>query len=94
MKEKDEDLLRSLGARGAKRILEFLFEHGTAQHHQMEAFLNTNTLNRRLHDLLILGLIEHHFEKEGRVKNRNKGTEKGKVIIQRLRDVIRIMRES
>ena len=94
MKDKDEDLLKSLGTRGTKRILEFLCEHRAAQYHQMIAIMNTYSLNRRLYELIELGLIEHHFEKGRRRKEWYELTEKGTLILQRLRNVVRIVRES
>ena len=49
---------------GTKQILEFISEHGTAQYKDFQPFMNAHTLNRRLRELLIFGLLEHHIEKE------------------------------
>ena len=90
IKMEEKNILKYLAARGAKQILEFLYEQDTARCHQMEAFMNTYTLNRRLHELLALGLIKHHFKKEGRRKEWYELTEKGEKVVQCLRNLERI----
>ncbi len=87
---KEKDILKCLAARGAKQILEFLYEQDTARYHQMEAFMNTYTLNRRLYELLSLGLIEHHIKKEGKRREWYELTEKGEKVVQWLRNLEKI----
>jgi len=60
MEKKDEEkLLKLLGAKGTRQILEFLDEHGTAQYNQMTEFSSTYALNRRVRELLAFGFIPH-----------------------------------
>lgn len=92
MKDADEELLKILGAKGSKRILELLCEHETVQYYQMRTFVNTHTLNRRLHELLDLGLMEHYLEKGETRKQWYEITEKGRIVLQELRDIVHIMR--
>ena len=59
----EKDLLRMLGARGTKQILEFLDQHGLCQYKQLEEFMNTHTLNIRLREMLTFGLVQFYFDR-------------------------------
>ena len=92
MIEKDrEEVFKLLGAKGTKKILEFLNDHGAAQYKQMAGFMSTPTLNTRLRKLLAFGLIEHHLEREKGRKEWYELTEKGMEVLQCLRDMLRVM---
>jgi len=94
MKEKgEEDLLKMLGARGTKQILEFLNQNGLCHYKQLEEFMNTHTLNIRLREMLTFGLVQFYFD---RVETKERGyeiTEKGEKILQHLRDLVALMKE-
>ncbi len=94
MDEKGEEgLLKMLGARGAKQILEFLNQHGLCQYKQLEEFMNTHTLNIRLREMLTFQLVQFYFD---RIETRERGyeiTEKGEKILQHLRDLVTLMKE-
>jgi DNA-binding HxlR family transcriptional regulator len=94
MEKKDEEkLLKLLGARGTKQILELLSEYGTIQYKQVEEFMSAPTLNKRLHELLTFGLIKHRSKRE---KGREKGdklTEKGKKIMKCMEAIIEVAEE-
>ena len=95
MEKKDEEkLLKLLGSRGTKQILEFLSEHSTAQYKQMIGFSSTHALNRRVRELLAFNLIEHHFERmeEGR-KEWYSITEKGEKLLKYMRAIIEVAEE-
>ena len=64
MEEKSEEFLKIIGSTGTNLVLKFIEEHGTAQYKDIRQFMNAHTLNRRLRELLIYGLVEHHIEKE------------------------------
>ena len=94
MKEKEkEDLLKMLGARGTKQILEFLNQNGLCQYKQLEEFMNTHTLNIRLREMLTFQLVQFYFD---RIETKERGyeiTEKGEKILQHLRDLVTLMKE-
>ncbi len=89
----EEDLLKMLGARGAKQILEFLNQHRLCQYKQLEEFMNTHTLNIRLREMLTFQLVQFYFD---RIETKERGyeiTEKGEKILQHLRDLVKLMKE-
>ena len=92
MDEKGEQhFLRVISLKGSKHILKYLDEHDIAQHGDLDAFMNTVTLNRRLRELLELGLIEHHLDKTDVRKEWYSITEKGKKIINYLENLIKLI---
>jgi DNA-binding HxlR family transcriptional regulator len=92
MEKKDEkEFLMLLGAKGTKKLLELLDEHGTVEYKQMTGFTSVPTLNTRLRKLLALNLIEYRFEGEKERKKWYKLTDKGKRILQHLKDMIDTM---
>jgi len=94
MEKKDEEkLLKMLGARGTKQILEFMSEHSTARYKQMEGFTSTPALNRRLRELLSFNLIEHHFKREEGRKEWYEITEKGKKLLKCIEAIIEVAEE-
>ena len=92
MEKKDErKFLKMVGAEDTEEILKFLSENKTAHHNDMLIFSNTNTLNRRLRELLTFGLVKHHF-KRGRVREEwYEITDKGIKVLQHISDLIEIM---
>ncbi len=94
MEKKDEEkLLKLLGARGTKQILEFLGEYGTIQYKQVEEFMSAPTLSKRLLELSAFGLIKHYSKRE---KGREKGyklTENGKKIMECMEAIIKVAEE-
>lgn len=94
MEEKrEEDFLKLLGAKGTKQILDFIGLHGTAQYRQLMEFVNTPTLNARLRDLLIFGIICHHLERVETRKEWYELTEKGKKALQHLQELAKLIKE-
>jgi len=92
-KKGEEKLLKLLGARGTKQILEFMSEHGAAQYKQMKGFTSTHALNRRLRELLGFNFIEHHFEREKGRREWYEITEKGKKLLKCMRAIIEVAEE-
>jgi DNA-binding HxlR family transcriptional regulator len=88
MEEKSEEFLNMIGSTGTKQILDFICEHSTAQYKDMRPFMNAHTLNRRLRELLIYGLLEHHIKKEEKRMEWYTLTEKGKKLVKLLREII------
>jgi DNA-binding HxlR family transcriptional regulator len=88
---KSEELLKIIGSTGTKQILEYIDEHGTARYRDLHPSLNSHTLNSRLRDFLLLGLVEHHIEKKEKRIEWYNITEKGKKVAQLMRDVITLM---
>ncbi len=95
MEEKSgKEFLKLLGASGTWQIIEFIGQHGRAQYSQMRKFLNTNTLNTRLRQLLIFDLVCHHMERVETRKEWYELTEKGKKVLLLLQDLVSIIKES
>ena len=95
MKEESEKrFLKLLGAKSTKQILEFLNQHGTAQYNQLMEFVNAPTLNARLRELLVFGLVSHHFERVEKKREWYEITEKGKKVLQHLRAMVELVTES
>jgi DNA-binding HxlR family transcriptional regulator len=90
--EREEQFLKLISSRSARDILQYLNEHDTAQHADLNAFINTSTLNMKLNELLALDLITHHLDKSGIRKEWYTITEKGKKILQCLENMIKIVR--
>ncbi len=93
-KDREKKFLKMLGATGTRQILEFLGEKDTARYTQMEKFLNTHTLNERLRQLLVFGLIRHHLEKAETRKEWYELTEKGRKALQYLQALLELIAES
>ncbi len=89
----EEDLLKMLAAQSAKQILEFLNQHGLCQYKQLEEFMNTYTLNIRLREMLIFGLVQFSFD---RIETKERGyeiTEKGKKVLQIAEDIKKLVED-
>ena len=92
MEKKDEkEFLMLLGAKGTKKLLEFLDEHGTVEYKQMTGFTSLPTLNTRLRKLLAFNMIECRVEGEKERKKWYNLTDKGRRILQCLKDMIDTM---
>ena len=82
MDDETQALLKIIGSAKTVEILEYLREHGTAQHRDLNTFVNTHTLYRRVAQLIHYGLIEHHFERQNVKKEWYTLTEKGEHVLQ------------
>ncbi len=94
MSEIARELLKIIGQAGTVEILEYLREHGTAQHQELNAFTNTHTLNVRLRQLIRHGLIEHNYERHIPKKEWYTITEKGKKILGYMEQIMGAAEES
>jgi DNA-binding HxlR family transcriptional regulator len=90
MKEIEEDVLRLIGAKHTKEILDFIEEHGNTQYKDMATFVSIHTLNARLQELRDFGLISHHFERRDVRREWYEITDTGKEFLKRLRDTIKL----
>ncbi len=90
MTEKNEEALKVFGAKGTKKVLEFLNQHVRAQYKEMGEFKNLGTLNIRLNELLDLGLISHHLERVETRREWYELTEKGKQALKYLRALVEL----
>ena len=90
---REKDFLKLLSAKGTREILEFMNQHGTVQYKQMMQFVNTPTLNQRLRELLIFGLISHHLERVETRREWYEITEKGKHVLKHVRALIMIAKK-
>jgi DNA-binding HxlR family transcriptional regulator len=91
MEEKGDEFLKMIGLTGTKRILDFIYEHSTAQYKDFQPFMNAHTLNRRLRELLIFGLLEHHIKKEEKRTEWYTLTERGKKVAELLKEIVAFM---
>ena len=87
--EREEQFLKLISSKRARDILKYLDGHDTAQHADLNAFMNAATLNTKLHELLTFDLIEHHLDKSDMRKEWYTITEKGIQILQYLEDMIK-----
>ena len=90
--EKEEQFIKLITSKGARDILKYLNGHKTAQHADLDAFMNTSTLNMKLNELLAFNLIKHHLDKSDIRKEWYTITEKGKKILQYLEDMTMMVR--
>ena len=94
MDEKREaDFLKVISSKGTRDILKYLDDHAAAQHQQLDTFINTCTLNKRLNQLLRFGLIQHHLDKKDVRRDWYSLTEKGKKILKYVEDMISAVKE-
>ncbi len=91
--KREEDFLKMLGLKATKKILEFLDENETAQYKQLQQFVNTHTLNTRMRDLLDFNLVQHHLVREDVRREWYEPTEKGRKILQYMREMVAMVEE-
>ena len=84
------EILKFIGAKGTKFVLDFLNEHGKGEYKEMEKFMNTGTLNHRLRDLLIFELVSHHLERNPKKRQWYEVTENGKKALKHMRALIEL----
>lgn len=89
--QREKHFLRVISLKGSRYILKYLDEHDITQHGDLDAFMNTVTLNTRLKELLELGLVEHHLDKTAIRKEWYSITEKGKKIKEYLESMIELI---
>jgi len=74
----EREVLKLPGVTGTWEILTYLCEHGTGSYKNFRSYVSDSTLNKRLNQLLISGLIEHHLTREVTKKEWYEITEKGR----------------
>jgi DNA-binding HxlR family transcriptional regulator len=89
--KREEQFLKLISSKSARDILKYLNRHDTAQHADLNAFMNAATLNTTLNELLMFDLIKHHLDKNSTRKESYTITEKGKKILQYLDDMIEVL---
>ena len=89
MEKNTESFLGILASTGACLILSRA-EKEKVQHKELNEFLNSHTLNARLHQFLMLGLIEHHISKIGKRTEWYTITEKGKETLRWIKGLEKI----
>ena len=62
-------------------------DDGKANYQQLCQFINTHTLNTRLRELLIYGLIQHHMQRLERREEWYEITEKGRKALYHLKEL-------
>ena len=72
---------RVLGLTSTVDLLKSIQE-GKNQYKDFLTFMGVGTINRRLRELINLGIIEHHFERKDRRNEWYTLTEKGKRILE------------
>lgn len=95
MREKKKDFFVVLGRKATKKMLEFLDEHDDVQYKDLMQFASSFTLNRILKELMEFGLIKGYYVVDD-VKEKKEWyeiTEKGKKILQCLRELEDILRK-
>ncbi|MBU7018263.1 MAG: winged helix-turn-helix transcriptional regulator [Theionarchaea archaeon] len=91
--KKEEGFLKMLGLKATKKILEYLDENETAQYKQLQQFVNTHTLNTRMRELLDFDLVQHHLVREDVRREWYEPTEKGRKVLQYLREMVHVIDE-
>ena len=84
MVERIEHFFKLISLKSTRDILTYLNEHDTAQHTELNSFMNAATLYIRLTELLEFSLVEHHLEKILVRKEWYSITKKGKKIYEYL----------
>ena len=94
MNEKEElDIIKILGSRGTRQILQYLNRHGKGRYINLRGFAATFTINTRLRELMKLGLIEHHFIRVERKREWYTITEKGKKVLEYVEKIMEVAKE-
>lgn len=88
--KRKKDFLKLVGATATREILEFLNTHGPSRYRQLSAFVNTHTLDARLRALRSFNLVEHHFEKGTKRKEWYEITEKGKILLRHMEELLEL----
>lgn len=91
--EKKKDLFAILGRKATKEILELLEEHGTAQYKEFKQIATPFTVNTILRNLEDLNLIQHFCERENERREWYEPTEKGRKVVQCLRELEKLIEE-
>lgn len=91
--EKEETHLKIVCSKGSWNILKYIVQEGSAQHKDLQPFVSTYTLNKRLKDFRDYDLIRHCFVKDDVRKEWYEPTEKGKEVFQLLKRVVSLMEE-
>lgn len=89
--EREEKFLKLISSKSARVIVKYMNEHKTAQHADLNAFMNAATLTTKLTELLTFGLIKHHLSKSGIRKEWYTITEEGNQILHHLDEMIEIV---
>lgn len=90
MDDETREFLKMIGSAKTVEILEYFREHGTAQHQELNEFVNIHTLNTRLMQLIKFGLIEHHYVREDVKTEWYSLTEKGDQVLQYVEDMVKL----
>jgi DNA-binding HxlR family transcriptional regulator len=90
---KENELIRLLGSKGTRGILQYLRNNGKAQYKDFSLSISPSTLNTRFSKLLGFGFIEHHFQRGSIREEWYEITEKGKRISECLEDLVRTIGE-
>jgi len=88
--QKEREVLKLLGLAGTWEILTYLYEHNTGSYKHFRPHMSVSTLNRRLKQLLRLGLIEHHLTREDSKKEWYGITDTGRGVVMHLKKLIEI----
>lgn len=91
---KKKDVLAILRRRATRKILEYLDEHGELGHKDLMEFATVYALNRILKELMDLDLIKCYIVKTDTKKEWYEITERGKNVLQCLRELERILRDT
>lgn len=82
-----------LGRTSTKKILEFLDEHHSVGYKDLKQFASLYALNRILKELMDFDLIKYYYVDKGVRKEWYELTERGKKILQCLRELEKILKE-
>ncbi len=93
MQEKKKDILVVLGRSSTRKILEFLEEHADVRYKDLRQFAKPYALNRILRELMDFDLIKYYFVSEGVREEWYESTERGRKILQCLRELEEILKE-
>lgn len=89
--KQEEEFLKMIGLKGTVPILRFLDEKKEGQYVELCHLVNVVTLNTRLKQLLYFGLIQHHLEKKEIRREWYTITNKGKKILDHVREMLKLV---
>lgn len=87
----EKEVFRVLLSWNGRQVLEFLDSHGESRYKDLMGIQNPYLLNTSLFPFLKLGLVDHHLEKLEVRKEWYELTEKGRTILEILRNMGKIM---
>ncbi len=93
MNENKLDILKIIGSRGTRQILQYLNKHGEGRYINLRGLASTHTINVRIRELMKLGLVEFHVVRLDKKREWYTITEKGKKVLGYMEKIMEVGEE-